>query len=76
MNELIRIRKSKGHTQRDAAREMGVSYMTVHCVEKGKQMPRLRTLAKLSKYYGLDPITILQIVVKERQKKSFLLETS
>lgn len=76
MNELIKIRKSKGHTQRDAAAEMDVSYMTVHCVETGKQVPRLRTLAKLSKYYGLDPITILQIVVKERQKKSFLLETS
>jgi len=76
MNKLVEIRLKKGHSLQKAAEEMGVSFMTVHCVEKGKQVPRLRTLAKLSKYYGLDPITIFQIVVKERQKKSPFQKTS
>ena len=70
MNKLVEIRLKKGHGLHKAAKEMGVSFMTVHCVEKGKQVPRLRTLEKLSKYYGLDPITIFQIVVKEHQKRA------
>lgn len=76
MNELIRIRKSKGHTQHDAAKEMGVSYMTVHCAETGKTLPRLKTLNKMTHYYDLSPMTIIKTVIEERQKRGSLARSS
>lgn len=76
MNELVKIRVKKGHTLQDAAAEMGVSFMTVHCTETGKTLPRLKTLDKMTHYYDLSSMTIIKTVIEERQKRGSLARPS
>lgn len=53
-NSLVRIRTKRNHSTREAARMAGVSQNTILNVEKGLTYPNLRTLTKLSDYYGLS----------------------
>ena len=76
MNKLVEIRMKKGHGLHKAAKEMGVSFMTVYCTETGKTLPRLKTLDKMTHYYNLPPLTIIKTVIEERQKRGSLSRPS
>ena len=66
MEELsIKLRKKRGNRGvREVAAEIGISHMTLTRVELGKQ-PDLQTFAKICKWLGIDPASILGLSKKK-----------
>ncbi len=54
MEELKRLRRSKGLTQQELANHSGVSQYTITEVETGRREPRPSTLRKLAKALDVE----------------------
>ncbi len=54
-NNLRQARQEAGLTQREAARKIGVSTLTIIHWEQGKHSPMPENAMKIAKTYGLDP---------------------
>jgi len=69
-NRLQQIRISRNHSTRKAGRKAGLSQNTIINIEQGKSSPNLRTLSKLSIYYGLPIHELIKVVedIKNDQK--------
>jgi transcriptional regulator with XRE-family HTH domain len=51
---LKQVREKKGVSLRGLAAEAGVSFTTIHRIEKGEETPRFATLEKLAKALGVS----------------------
>ena len=54
--ELIHLRKAKGLTQRELAKEVGIPYTTIASYETTKDNPTLKNAMALAEYFGI-PVT-------------------
>ncbi len=54
MEELKRLRRSKGLTQQELAKQSGVSQYTITEVETGRREPRPSTLRKLAEALDVE----------------------
>jgi DNA-binding XRE family transcriptional regulator len=52
-NEIQRLRKERGMTQRQLGELVGLSWVSVARIEAGKQMNNLKTLRKVLNVFGL-----------------------
>ena len=52
-NELKKARESKGLTQTDVAKKVGLHYNSYAKIERGELQPSLKTLDKIYKALGL-----------------------
>ena len=59
------IRKTKGQTQRAAARCIGVSNVHLCYVERGKKSPSLKLLERMHKAWGIDPYLLAWLLYNE-----------
>ena len=57
---LKRARERAFRSQRDLAREAGLSYPTVARIEKDHVDPHLSTIRKLAKALGIDPAELVR----------------
>ncbi|CEN80915.1 putative HTH-type transcriptional regulator [[Clostridium] sordellii] len=53
MNDLKKLRKKIKVTQKDVARNIGITTSYYGMIETGVRVPSLSTAIKLSKYFGL-----------------------
>lgn len=51
--QILALRKMRGLSQMDVAKEIGVDQTTVHLWETGKTKPRVETLMKLASYFNV-----------------------
>ena len=51
---LKQVRERKGVSLRVLAAESGISFTTIHRIEKGEETPRFSTLEKLAKALGVS----------------------
>ena len=74
---LAQLRSQKGISQRDFAREIGMSYGAVGMWETNKRQPDLEMLKKIAKYYNVSTDYILGIEKSGGNNYSnFLLDES
>ncbi len=74
---LAQLRSQKGISQRDFAREIGMSYGAVGMWETNKRQPDLEMLKKIAKYYNVSTDYILGIEKSGgNNHSSFLLDES
>lgn len=52
-NEIHRLRKERGLTQRQLGELVGLSWVSIARIEAGKQMNNLKTLRKVLNVFGL-----------------------
>lgn len=57
--KILRLRKDKGLSQQEAARELGVSLHTLLRWEKGVREPRLDEIRKLADLFGCTPADLV-----------------
>lgn len=57
--KILRLRKDKGLSQQEAARELGVSLHTLLRWEKGVREPRLDEIRKLAHLFGCAPADLV-----------------
>ena len=62
VKELQKARIKKGYSQRELARQAGVSSLTVNYLEQNKSIPRPATLRKLCIALDLDITEICNIL--------------
>lgn len=77
--EFIRLtRRSKGLSQEDVAKGIGVAQVTISAWEKGKQQPQPAALAKLSRLLEVpvDRIKRAPSVPAEERKRFSLIKTN
>ncbi|CEN84262.1 helix-turn-helix transcriptional regulator [Paraclostridium sordellii] len=60
MNDLKKLRKKIKVTQKDVARNIGITTSYYGMIETGVRAPSLSTAIKLSKYFGLPVEKILK----------------
>lgn len=53
---LLQIRKEKGLTQEEFAKEIGVSQNFIWMIEKGQRIPSDRTISDICREFGVDEI--------------------
>jgi len=51
---LKKCRKDKNKTQREAAKEMGISELSYQNYELGRREPRIETLNKIADYFDVS----------------------
>lgn len=69
---LLNKRQSKGLTQVELAKETGLSDISVCNFENGIKVPSVRSITKLSHYFGTKTETIYKMVqrqLKESEKR-------
>ena len=54
MNRIKELRQSKGLTQAELAKKVGVTRQAVSLYEKGQIKPKIETRQKLAKYFGVS----------------------
>lgn len=54
MNRIKELRQSKGLTQAELAKKVGVTRQAVSLYEKGQRKPKIETRQKLAKYFGVS----------------------
>lgn len=59
---LRMLRYSKGLSQKELAKAIGVSQATVTSWEQGKSAPSMRAMKKLTDFYEVDPSVIYYAV--------------
>ncbi len=59
------LRLKKGFTLRELAKEIGISSAYLNQIENGVKVPSLKTLKRLTDYYGLN----LRDTIAEKKKK-------
>ena len=62
VKELQKARIKKGYSQRELARQAGVSSLTVNYLEQSKSIPRPATLRKLCTVLDLDITELCNIL--------------
>ncbi len=62
VKEFQKARIKKGYSQRELARQAGVSSLTVNYLEQNKSIPRPATLSKLCTALDLDITEICNIL--------------
>jgi putative transcriptional regulator len=60
VDDLKTLRRRKFLTQKELAKEVGVSYQTVQTWEAGTAQPRLRLIPRLAEVLGVDPEEMLE----------------
>ena len=65
-NKLDELRKLKGLTQEDFAKELRVSRQTVSAIENGKYNPSLELAFEIALYFNM---TIEEIFTYEKEEK-------
>lgn len=55
-------RLNRGLTQRDLAKALGVSFITIHNLESGKTLPRINTLNIISKFFEISIKEIREMI--------------
>jgi transcriptional regulator with XRE-family HTH domain len=53
------LRRRKGWTQRDLAREAGVTQTTIVRIEQGTHEPNISTIRKIAEALGVTPAELL-----------------
>lgn len=66
---LLNKRSAKGMTQDELAKEIGLTEVSICNFEKGNQVPSVRSIKKLSNYFGTKTDTIYKMV-KRQEKES------
>lgn len=51
---LVRARKQKGKTQKEVAKDLGISAVYVRKLENGLSNPGRKTMILFEKYYGIS----------------------
>ncbi len=54
-DRIRRLREQRLLTQRELAERAGIGPVTLHRIESGKVVPRLRTLRRLAEALGIPP---------------------
>ncbi|ANY13506.1 helix-turn-helix transcriptional regulator [Latilactobacillus curvatus] len=52
MRKLKELRKSKGITQEELAKDLGVATVTIRKIESSDRNPSINTAKKISRYFG------------------------
>ena len=73
---IIKLRKSKGFTQKHLAEILNISLPTMNHYESGKRIPNSALLAKLAGVVECDPGWLLTGQGSENTQKSFLGDSS
>lgn len=59
-NLVLSARKRCGLTQKELAKQTGLSAKTIQDIEKGQKRPNYQTLARLTKRLGIPPDNLFQ----------------
>lgn len=62
---LRKVRQSRGVTQEQLAREIGVSRMTVTNIELGKHNVFFHTVMQMCLAIGVDPAEVVTVLIRE-----------
>ncbi len=57
--KLKELREARGLSVRGLAKEAGISTETVYSVEHGKRQPSMKTLDKIARALGANPVDLL-----------------
>ncbi len=57
--KLRELRANRGLSVRGLAKEAEVSTETVYSVEHGRRQPSMKTLGKIARALGVDPVDLL-----------------
>ena len=68
MEQLARLRKLKGYSQRALAKESGVSPATIYELENGRRRPNPSTLRKLAQALEVEVVDLLRGRIPKRAK--------
>ncbi len=73
-NLVLSARKRCGLTQKELAKQTGLSVKTIQDTEKGRKRPGYRTLARLTERLGIPPNEIFQsqVVISTDNMQPFL----
>lgn len=74
-DRLKRLRKAKGKTQEEVAKEIGVSVDTICKVEQGKRSPSIAVVELLKCYYNTTADYIISGYVEEGKTENMLLNS-
>lgn len=58
-NRIQELRKARGMSQRELAKEIGVSFQSISFYERGERKPKLETWIKLARFFDV-PISYIQ----------------
>lgn len=61
VNAVQKFRKSKGITQEELARGIGVTRQTIIAIEKGNYVPSVLLALKIADYFGTDLSSIFKL---------------
>lgn len=69
MEHLGVIRINQNLSLRDLAERSGIAWVTIHAIERGRQVPQARSIRALSTALDVDPESVIEFAAAREQRR-------